>query len=175
MRFRLKEAWPDFMTFYGTSATGAGWIVPKKYVERVGPDAFKTAPVGAGPYRLASFKPGVELVLEAFEGYWRKPPPVKRLILRSVPEEASRFAALKSGDVDIAFNLRGPLAEEAKRSPGLKLASVLLDSVFWLDLPDQCEYPMFYGVGPRVGESGVGLIRGWLYPAPFEELKLKAQ
>src|SRR5215813_9028665 len=32
VRFHLKEPWPDFMTFYGTSATGAGWIVPKKYV-----------------------------------------------------------------------------------------------------------------------------------------------
>jgi peptide/nickel transport system substrate-binding protein len=33
VRFVLKEPWPDFMTFYGTSATGAAWIVPKKYVE----------------------------------------------------------------------------------------------------------------------------------------------
>src|SRR6185436_4570984 len=31
VRFRMKEAWPDFMTFYGTAASGAGWIVPKKY------------------------------------------------------------------------------------------------------------------------------------------------
>jgi peptide/nickel transport system substrate-binding protein len=30
VRFQLKEPWPDFMTFYGTSATGAAWIVPKK-------------------------------------------------------------------------------------------------------------------------------------------------
>src|SRR5262245_22685757 len=35
VRFLLKEPWPDFMTFYGTSATGAAWIVPKKYVEKV--------------------------------------------------------------------------------------------------------------------------------------------
>src|SRR6059036_380106 len=36
VRFVLKEPWPDFMTFYGTSATGSGWIVPKKYIEKVG-------------------------------------------------------------------------------------------------------------------------------------------
>ena len=137
VRFRLKEPWPDFMTFYGTSATGAGWIVPKKYVERVGADAFKNAPVGAGPYKVTSFKPGLEIVLEAHEGYWRKTPSVKRLVLKSIPEEATRFAALKSGDVDIAFNLRGPLAEAVKSTAGLRLDSVLLDSVFWLDLPDQ--------------------------------------
>ena len=71
VRFRLKQPWPDFMTFYGTPATGAGWIVPKKYVEKLGEEGFKKAPVGAGPYRFVSFTPGVELVLEAVEGYWR--------------------------------------------------------------------------------------------------------
>src|SRR5438309_7647760 len=71
VKFRLKNPWPDFMTFY-TAASGAGWIVPKKYVEKVGDDGFKKAPVGAGPYKFVSFNPGVELVLEAFEGYWRK-------------------------------------------------------------------------------------------------------
>ena len=64
VRFLLKEPWPDFMTFYGTSATGSGWIVPKKYVEKVGDDGFKKAPVGAGPYRLESINNGDELVLE---------------------------------------------------------------------------------------------------------------
>src|SRR6266571_5052209 len=48
VRVRFKQPWPDFMTFYGTPATGAGWIVPKKYVKKVGDDGFKKAPVGAG-------------------------------------------------------------------------------------------------------------------------------
>src|SRR5439155_231653 len=59
VRFRLKEPWPDFMTFYATPASGAGWIVPKKYVEKVGDEGFKKAPVGAGPYKLTSFNPGI--------------------------------------------------------------------------------------------------------------------
>src|SRR5215468_7585841 len=44
VRFVLKEPWPDFMTFYGTTATGAGWVVPKKYVEKVGDEGFQKAP-----------------------------------------------------------------------------------------------------------------------------------
>src|SRR5438876_3416406 len=71
IRFTLKRPWPDFMTFYATPATGAAWIVPKKYVEKVGEDGFKKAPVGAGPYRCVSFKPGVELTPEPFDGYCR--------------------------------------------------------------------------------------------------------
>src|SRR4029077_3188390 len=66
VRFRMKEPWPDFMTFYATPATGAGWLVPKQDVERVGDDVFKKAPIGAGPYRFVSFNPGIELMLEAY-------------------------------------------------------------------------------------------------------------
>src|SRR5207247_8893874 len=120
VRFVLKEPWPDFMTFYGTTASGAAWIVPKKYVEKVGADGFKAAPVGAGPYRVISFKPGVELVLEAFDGYWRKAPSVKRLVMRSLPEESTRAAAVRNGEVDIAYLLTGPTAEAMRKAPGFK-------------------------------------------------------
>jgi peptide/nickel transport system substrate-binding protein len=137
VRFHLKEPWPDFMTFYGTSATGAAWIVPKKYVEKVGDDGFLKAPVGAGPYRVVSFTPGIELVMEAFEGYWRKVPSVKRLVFRSMPDETTRAAALKAGDVDLVYLLSGPLAQEVKRTPGLRLAASRPPGVVFLDLPEQ--------------------------------------
>ena len=122
VRFRLKRPWPDFMTFYGTPATGAGWIVPKRYVEQVGDDGFKKAPIGAGPYKFVSFKPGVELILEANEQFWRKTPSVKTLVMRSVPDESTRLAMLKRSEADVAYAFRGPLAEEIRRSPGLTLS-----------------------------------------------------
>src|SRR6185369_5262193 len=122
VRFQLTEPFPDFMALYGTMATGAGWIVPKKYVERVGDDGFKKQPIGLGPYKFVSHTPGVELVMEAYEGYWRKVPSVKRLVFKSVPEATTRMAMLKRGEVDIAYLLTVPLAEEAKRDPKLKVA-----------------------------------------------------
>jgi peptide/nickel transport system substrate-binding protein len=137
VRIVLKEPWPDFMTFYGTSATGAAWIVPRKYVEKVGDDGFKKAPVGAGPYKVVSFTPGVELIMEAFDGYWRKTPAVKRLVFKSMPEETTRAAALKKGEVDIVYLLSGPVAEDIKRTPGLRLVAAQPPGVFWLDLPAQ--------------------------------------
>jgi peptide/nickel transport system substrate-binding protein len=125
------------MTFYGTTASGAAWIVPKKYVQQVGEDGFKTAPVGAGPYKVVSFKPGVEIVMEAFDGYWRKAPSVKRLIMRSMPEETTRAAALRSGEVDIVYLLTGPTAEAIRKTPGFTLKAPLLSGAFWLELPEQ--------------------------------------
>jgi len=136
VRFVFKEPWPDFPAFYGTFVASAGWVVPRKYVERVGEEGFRKAPIGAGPYKFVSFNPGIELVLEAFEGYWRKTPSIKRLVFRSMPDETTRAAALKSGEVDVAFLLSGPTAEEIKRTPGLRLVAPLL-GIFWLDFPDQ--------------------------------------
>ncbi|HYB40900.1 MAG TPA: ABC transporter substrate-binding protein [Candidatus Methylomirabilis sp.] len=137
VRFRMKQPWPDFMAFYATPATGAAWIVPKKYVERVGEDGFKKAPVGAGPYRFASFTPGVQLTVDAFEGYWRKAPSVKRLVLRSVPDETTRLAMLKRGEVDVAYTMRGPNAEEVKRTPGLTLKATFPTFTEWLLFTEQ--------------------------------------
>jgi peptide/nickel transport system substrate-binding protein len=136
VRFRLKDAWPDFLLFY-TGATGAGWIVPKKYVEQVGDEGFKKAPVGAGPYKFVSFTPGVELVLEAFEGYWRKVPNVKRLVFKVIPDEATRLAALKRGEIDVVYSIRGALAEELQRTPGLTLKPVVIPAPQWMVFVDQ--------------------------------------
>ncbi|MGH7307644.1 MAG: ABC transporter substrate-binding protein [Candidatus Rokuibacteriota bacterium] len=137
VRFRLKAPWPDFLTFYASPATGAAWIVPKKYVEKVGDEGYKKAPVGAGPYKFVSFTPGVELVVEAFDQYWRKAPTVKRLVFKVIPDESTRLAALKRGEVDIAYSIRGALAEELRRTPGLSLKPAVVQATFWLSFVDQ--------------------------------------
>jgi peptide/nickel transport system substrate-binding protein len=137
VRFVLKEPWPDFMAFYGTSATGAGWIVPKKYVAKVGEEGFKKAPVGAGPFKFVSFNPGVELVLDAFPDYWRKAPSVKRLVMRSITDESTRAAAVKAREVDLAYLFTGPVAEELRRTPGVRIVGPLIFGMYWLDFLDQ--------------------------------------
>jgi peptide/nickel transport system substrate-binding protein len=137
VRFRLKEPWPDFMTYYGSLTTGAGWIVPRKYLERVGDEGFKKAPVGAGPYRFVSFTPGVELVLEAHEQYWRKVPSVKRLVLKAIPDESTRLAMLKRGEADVVYLLQAELAEEVRRTAGLTLRPTPIVSTHWLVFADQ--------------------------------------
>jgi peptide/nickel transport system substrate-binding protein len=184
IRFRFKQPWPDFMTFFGTPATGVGWVVPKKYVEKVGDDGFKKAPVGAGPYKFVSFNPGVELVLEAYEGYWRKTPSVKRLVFRSVIEEETRLVALKRGEVDIAYSIRGALAEELQRTPGLTLKPNYPPGTFWLVFPEQWTDPKSPWVDKRVRQAanhaidrqaintaetlGFSKITGTIIPSTFE-------
>ena len=74
VRFKLKKPWPDFLTFYST-ASGAAWVVPKKYVEKVGDEGFKKHPIGAGPYKFVSFSPGLSWSWRRSRGIGARPRP----------------------------------------------------------------------------------------------------
>src|SRR5207247_1980342 len=137
VRFHLKEPWPDFMTFYGTTATAAGIVVPKRYLTQVGEEVFRKQPIGAGPYKFVSHSPGVEVVLEAFPGYWRHAPYVKRLIMKSVTDGTTRAAVLRTGEADIAYALDGPDADNVKRDPRVQIVASRHASINWLEFADQ--------------------------------------
>jgi peptide/nickel transport system substrate-binding protein len=137
VRFQLHEPWPDFMTFYGSPATGAGWIAPKKYTEQIGSEKFKEQPVGLGPYRFVSYQPGVELVLEANPDYWRKTPHVQRLVMKSVPDATTRLAMLKRQEADVTYGLYGALGEEVRSDANLKLEPVILPGTQWIEFTHQ--------------------------------------
>ncbi len=137
VRFVLHTAWPDFLVFYASPATGAAWIVPKKYIEKVGEEGFRRQPVGLGPYRFARMTPGVELVLEANEQYWRKRPSVKRVVIKSVPDRTTRLAMLKTGEADIAYVMIGLEAITIKTDPKLRLATVIPPATWWVEYTEQ--------------------------------------
>jgi peptide/nickel transport system substrate-binding protein len=75
--------------------------------------------------------------VEAYEQYWRKIPSVKRLVFKAVPDETTRLAMVKRGEADIAYVVRGPLAEEVKRTPGLTLKATLPTFTEWVVFTEQ--------------------------------------
>ncbi len=137
VRFHLKEPWPDFMTFFGTTASAVGIVAPKKYLTEVGDEGFKKHPIGAGPYKFVSSKPGIEVVLEAFPGYWRHVPNIKTLVMRSVPEATTRALMVKTGEADIAYALDGIDAEGIQNAPGVQVVATKHASIMWVEFPDQ--------------------------------------
>jgi hypothetical protein len=64
-------------------------------------------------------------------------PSVKRLVFKSVPESTTRLAMLKRGEVDLAYLLDTPQAEEVKRDPNLKVAFSGGIGTVYLDFLDQ--------------------------------------
>jgi peptide/nickel transport system substrate-binding protein len=151
VRFHLDAPWPDFMTFFGTTASGAGLVLPKKYLTEVGDDGFKKHPIGAGPYRFSSTRPGIEVVLEAFTDYWRRVPNVKTLVMRSVPEATTRALMVRTGEADIGIALDGPDAEGLQKA-GIPIIASKHASIFWIEFPKQWD-PKSPWHDPRLREA----------------------
>ena len=137
IRFHLKEVWPDFMSFYGSTASAAGLVVPKAYIEKVGEAEFKQHPIGAGPYKFVSGQPGVEIVFEAFDKYWRRKPNIKTIVMRSVPDGDTRALMVKTGEADIGVALQGVAAQGLMDNPGTTIVASKHASCQWIEFPDQ--------------------------------------
>jgi MarR-like DNA-binding transcriptional regulator SgrR of sgrS sRNA len=154
VRFHMKEPWPDFMAFYGTTASAAGWIVPKKYIEHVGEEAFKKAPVGARPYRFVSFTPGVELV--AFDGYWRKTPSVKRIVFKVMPrrDDAGRGPQEGRGRRHLPAHRSGGPRHRTHTSPESGVAAGFWRLLARLSGPVEPEVAVARQTRPSRGEHG---------------------
>ena len=134
VRFEFKNAFLDFPRLFGTSnVCGAAWVVPAKYVEKVGKDGFVAKPIGAGPYKLVNHEPGTRLDFEAFEGYYA-PIHVKEFSIVSAPDGATRMAMIERGEADITYGLSGELVPRIQRSQKVMLAPVVSGNQ-WLKFP----------------------------------------
>src|SRR5215475_4565036 len=117
---------PARLAFYG------GQIVPKKYVESVGSDAFNAKPVGTGPLRYVSWTKDDKLVCEANPDYWGGKPDFDRLVMRAIPETAPRVAALLKGEVDIITQLPADQGERVAGNPTTRVAGALYAGLYVL-------------------------------------------
>lgn len=124
-RISFKEPFIDFLDHLIPGSTSIGWIVPKKYIEKVGDAAYKNNPIGCGPYKFVEFEPGVKLVGEAFKEFWRKEPSVKTIEFHFIREASTRFAMLKRGEVAFASAMGGVFLEQLKKEPSLRVGGGL--------------------------------------------------
>jgi peptide/nickel transport system substrate-binding protein len=104
---------PQWMAFLGS------YIVPKKYMESVGPDAFREKPIGTGPYRLVEHQLNSRIILERNENYWGPKPKIRRVTFDIIKDPSARIAAVQSGQVDLTINVPVREVERLNRSPNL--------------------------------------------------------
>jgi len=120
---RFHNATPDvtlegrLYAFGSQIANKRAWDEAKSYAE------WARKPVTTGPYKVASYKPDVELVLEAHDEYWGGQPPLQQIRFVEVPEVASRVNGLISGQYDFACDLPPDQIGTVTANPGLEIQS----------------------------------------------------
>lgn len=100
-----------------------GGVVPKNYYQKVGDAAFRTAPVGSGPFKFVDWTKGSQITLATNPDYWGTKSPYKTLVLRFITDDAARMAAFLAGEVDIASNVPPERVAELSANPKLDVRS----------------------------------------------------
>jgi ABC-type transport system substrate-binding protein len=117
---RLKT---PFSQLPNSLAHGSGSIVSPAALQQFGDSGIAKNAIGAGPFKVVTFTPGQELVLEAFEGYWGGAPATKRIVFKPIPEAATRISALRTGAVDVIDNVPVALVSQLKQDAGVEVIS----------------------------------------------------
>jgi peptide/nickel transport system substrate-binding protein len=109
-------------------ATTAGHVVSKAYYDAHAAAFGKPEGglLGTGPFRFASWKPGSEIVLERFDGYWDKAkgPFLDRLVFKIISEDAARVTGLRTGEIDATIRLPVELLPVVRSIKGAQLVGV---------------------------------------------------
>lgn len=122
---RLVTATPD-PSLEVRLTYGMIFPVPQHYIEEVGIEAFAQKPIGTGPYKVAEFIPGDQLVLEAFDDYWGSKPAFSKVTFRIIPEVATRLAAVRSDECQIAVQIPPDQIVEIQNDSELATRSIAI-------------------------------------------------
>lgn len=111
-----------------------GVILPPQYIAEVGDEGFAEHPIGTGPWKFVEWAKNERIVLDSFEDYWQGAPEVDRLVLRPVPEAASRIASLVAGEVDFIDTVPYALIPQIEGYDHLDVLPVGTARVFFIVL-----------------------------------------
>ena len=131
-------------TYLSRSLSTEGMILPKKYIEANGDDVFARKPVGTGPYRFGEHVSGSHIRLVAVDNHWRiGTPKYKTMTFKVVPEETTRIALLRRGEIDVADVSRERVKElEREGFPIHFRKEDAIVSMWWILSPEGMPAPM---------------------------------
>src|SRR4029078_7208019 len=80
-----------------------GYVLPKAYFEKVGPQGFEKKPIGTGPYMVDAYEGNAYLRLKANPKYWGGKPACETVVFKFAPDATSRVAEIESGSSDVTL------------------------------------------------------------------------
>lgn len=139
-------------------------MLPPKYVEEKGDAHVARNPVGTGPYTFVEWVKDDRVVLEANPRYWGGAPAIRRVVFRPIPEDATRAAALVTGEVDVVWGVAVQDVPRIEAQPNLKVLRSPTQRVIYLsfDMLRKTDSP---GVGAGPNPFADVRVRKALYHA----------
>ena len=123
---------------------------PMEYFAEVGEEEFGMAPIGTGPYMLEEWIVGEEVRLTVNPDYWWGTPDIENVTFRAIPEEASRLAALETGEIGLLLDLPLDAADRIEANPDLQVIGRPGNRLYGLTLSTLSDTPL---VEPEVRQA----------------------
>ena len=112
-----------------------GFIVCGQAVEAMGDDAFRTAPVGTGPFMFESYTPQNSVVLTANDDYFRGAPRLGGVEVRYIADPSSRELGLQGGELDLAAGVNEAQWVDRINSEGNLVADIFgVAEAVWVNM-----------------------------------------
>ncbi len=113
LTIRLEKPYASFLH---AMASELARVVPHDYVVQHGDQILSTAPVGAGPFQLASWTAGEKIVLDRFDDYHAGPAYLDQIVVHTPPDPVlpRAIAAFRRGElhmVDLTLSGRQGMPE----------------------------------------------------------------
>src|ERR1700716_481216 len=120
VKIHTKKPGPVFVRFMAQRQ--ASMYPPKEYA---GKDAaaISRSPIGTGPYKFVRWSKDEEVGRGPSPGHGRGAPTIKPVVLKPIPDDAVRVAALQNGEIDVAVNIPPHLANPIANHPKLFLTT----------------------------------------------------
>jgi peptide/nickel transport system substrate-binding protein len=99
---------------------GAAWLI--------------TNAAGSGPFRMTEWRPKEVLFMQRFDGYWREPARLRRIILRHMSESQTMRLMLTRGDLDIATGMSAPDVKAMRKNTGVTVQTVRRGTLYYVAL-----------------------------------------
>ncbi|CAH2406137.1 ABC transporter substrate-binding protein [Mesorhizobium escarrei] len=103
--FQIELSEPNAGLIEALASLPNYYIMSPAAFEKYGKDAIGQNAVGTGPFKLVEWVRGQRTVMARNDDYWGKKPYVDQMVYRPIIEPAARAAALKAGEVQIAWDL----------------------------------------------------------------------
>lgn len=123
-------------TIFKWMAFLTGYVLPKAYFEKVGPEGFEKAPIGTGPYKIDAYERGAYVRLVANKDYWGGKPAYDVVTIKFVPDAASRVAEIESGNAQVTMEIPYEEFDRLKQKPGLKGEAFPISDIAMIFLND---------------------------------------
>ena len=122
--FHLKHKFAPFVNTVFAESDNPVCVLPEHLLAKyanLNQIPFNQAPIGTGPFKVASWVRGDHIEFVANDNYFRGKPKLRRIIVREIPDENTSLNALRSHDIDWIFEASPNLYKQVRDVPGINI------------------------------------------------------